>query len=61
MKECDCGEETLNLEKYAEFATREDPETPMIIEHPIRMRSISKAWRMCGGGWRSTSLCETWP
>lgn len=33
LKECACGEGALNLEKYAELATREDPEMPMIIEH----------------------------
>ena len=33
LKECACGEGVLNLEKYAELASREDPRIPMIIEH----------------------------
>lgn len=33
LKECGCGEGTLNLEKYAELATKADPDMPMIIEH----------------------------
>lgn len=33
LKECACGEETLNLEKYAALASQEDPQMPMIIEH----------------------------
>ena len=33
LKECACGEGALNLEKYAELASLEDPMMPMIIEH----------------------------
>jgi len=33
LKESACGEGTLNLEKYAELASRENPRMPMIIEH----------------------------
>ena len=33
LKECACGEGTYPIEKYAELATREDPDMPMIIEH----------------------------
>ncbi|MCQ2538530.1 MAG: sugar phosphate isomerase/epimerase [Lachnospiraceae bacterium] len=33
LKECACGEGTLNLEKYAELATKADERMPMIIEH----------------------------
>lgn len=33
LKECACGEGALNLEKYAELASKEDPMMPMIIEH----------------------------
>lgn len=33
LKESACGEGVLNLEKYAELASRENPQMPMIIEH----------------------------
>lgn len=33
LKECACGEGALNLEHYAELASRENPLMPMIIEH----------------------------
>lgn len=33
LKECACGEGMLNLEKYAELASKENPQMPMIIEH----------------------------
>lgn len=33
LRESACGEGTLNLEKYAELATKYNPEMPMIIEH----------------------------
>ena len=33
LRECACGEGTLPLEKYAQLATAENPDMPMIIEH----------------------------
>ena len=33
LQECACGEGALNLEKYADLASRENPRMPMIIEH----------------------------
>lgn len=33
LKECACGEGTFNIERYAELATKADPDMPMIIEH----------------------------
>lgn len=33
LKECACGEGGINLKKYAELATKENKEMPMIIEH----------------------------
>lgn len=33
LKECACGEGTFCIEKYAELASKEDPDMPMIIEH----------------------------
>lgn len=33
LRECGCGEGALNLERYAELASRENPQMPMIIEH----------------------------
>ena len=33
LEECACGKGSLNLELYAQLATQENPETPMIIEH----------------------------
>ncbi len=33
LRECACGEGTLNIEKYVELATKVDPKMPMIIEH----------------------------
>lgn len=33
LRECACGEGTFPIEKYAELASRENPDMPMIIEH----------------------------
>lgn len=33
LQECACGEGTLNIERYVQLATAEDPRMPMIIEH----------------------------
>lgn len=33
LKESACGDGSLHLEKYAEFASLENPQMPMIIEH----------------------------
>lgn len=33
LLECECGAGTLNLEKYADLANKEDKDMPMIIEH----------------------------
>ena len=33
LEEKKCGEGSLNLEYYAELASREDPEMPMLLEH----------------------------
>ena len=33
LQECACGEGTLNLELFAQLATEENPQMPMIIEH----------------------------
>ncbi len=33
LEEVACGKGTLNLELFAELATKEDPDMPMIIEH----------------------------
>ena len=33
LQECACGEGMLNLERYAELASWENPQIPMIIEH----------------------------
>ena len=33
LEECACGKGTLDLELYAQLATKEDPRMPMIIEH----------------------------
>jgi len=33
LEECACGQGSLNLELFAELATKENPEMPMIIEH----------------------------
>lgn len=33
LRECACGEGTFCLERYAELASRLDPDMPMIIEH----------------------------
>ncbi|WP_167958033.1 sugar phosphate isomerase/epimerase family protein [Anaerosporobacter faecicola] len=33
LRECACGKGTLNLERYAELATKERKDMPMIIEH----------------------------
>ncbi len=33
LQECACGKGTINLEKYAELASIEDPTMPMLIEH----------------------------
>ncbi|MCQ2575820.1 MAG: sugar phosphate isomerase/epimerase [Treponema sp.] len=33
LQECACGQGTLNIELFAELATTENPDMPMIIEH----------------------------
>ncbi len=33
LQECACGEGILNIERYVQLATDEDPRMPMIIEH----------------------------
>ena len=33
LEECACGKGNLNIELFAELATKEDPKMPMIIEH----------------------------
>ncbi len=33
LEECACGKGNLNIELFAELATKEDPQMPMIIEH----------------------------
>ncbi len=33
LRECACGEGTINLEKFVELASRENRNMPMIIEH----------------------------
>ena len=33
LRECACGEGTFCLERYAELASKTDPDMPMIIEH----------------------------
>ena len=33
LEECACGKGTLDIELYAQLATKEDPHMPMIIEH----------------------------
>lgn len=33
LRECACGEGTFCLERYAELASKADPDMPMIIEH----------------------------
>ena len=33
LQECACGEGTLDIERYAQLATAENPHMPMIIEH----------------------------
>lgn len=33
LRECPCGEGTLNIEKYVQLADRYNPDMPMIIEH----------------------------
>lgn len=33
LRECACGEGTFSIERYAELATKADPDMPMIIEH----------------------------
>lgn len=33
LQECACGEGTLNIELFADLATKENPDMPMIIEH----------------------------
>lgn len=35
LKECACGEGTLDIKLFAELATRENPNMPMIIEHLV--------------------------